>query len=220
MSFLPLRQVEIEISDHASSYSSRVVELWVGVKNDHIIRNPASKVTIHEAILRKHSAFFRDVLDRHWLNNGSGVVHMPDDEPEQVVPYINWLYTKAIAPYTDVEGDYVRLARLYAFGERVEDDGFCDQVMTEITNGMDASHSYPAGPAIEVIYAGTPPGSLARRFVVEVHAVKAQEDWFGGNKDPYPVEFMEDLVKHFVGHRPHMGQLSWHGERARWFKQK
>lgn len=219
VSSLPLRQPEVDIPDQASSYSSRVVALWVGENFDHDIRTPASKVTIHEAILRKHSAFFRDELDRHWLENGSGVVQMPDDEPEDVVTYINWLYTKAIPAYTDEEGDYLRLARLYVFGERVEDDGFCDAVLSEITKGIDVSRSYPAGHCIEVIYSGTPPGSPARGLLVEVHAAKGRKDWFGGDKGPYPVAFLEDLVKHFIDYREPLGHLSWHNDRARWFKQ-
>lgn len=59
-----------------------------------------------------------------------------DASSDIVASYLEWLYSGNIAsighssskPEFDVVEEYVHLAHMYVFGEKIEDDAFCDQV--------------------------------------------------------------------------------------------
>lgn len=160
------------------------------------------------------------MLDKHWKEGGTGVVKMPEDRSDVLIAYINWLYTKVISPFAKGRGDdYARLARLYVLGEKIQDDAFCDQILTVITKSIDTSNRNPGPPSIQIIYSGTPSGSPIRQLLLESYSASASEKWFTEN-GPYNTEFMNDLVKQLVRNRGTGKNQCLHDQRAKWFKQK
>lgn len=160
------------------------------------------------------------MLDKHWKEGGTGVVNMPEDRSDVLIAYVNWLYTNVIPPFTTgPSDDYGRLARLYVFGEKIQDDAFCDQVTTVIAKGFDSFNYRPSPTTTNLIYSGTPAGSPIRQLLLETYSAQSLEDWFDGDC-LYNAEFMNDLAKQFVRDRGQVKTKFWHDQRSKWFKQK
>lgn len=145
---------------------------------------------------------------------------MPEDRSDVLLAYINWLYTSVI-PVLDLshKDGYTQLARYYVLGEKIQDDAFCDQIITAITKGSDSSGYFPGLTAIDIIYSGTPPGSPIRQLLLESYSARGLESWFDG-VGLYNAEFMNDLAKQFVRDRGLVKIKFWHDQRSKWFKQK
>lgn len=106
------------------SISSAPIEVCVG----------KDKVSffVHESVLCKSSKFFDAALKKEWEEGQRRIIHLPDDDPDEVYAYIRWLYWKKLfVKTTDDEGKPVLLpvVRLYVLGERLLDDSFQDCVL-------------------------------------------------------------------------------------------
>lgn len=162
---------------------------------------------------------------------------MPEDTPEVVSAYVDWLYSDKIFPKSDEppvdarthgqESDH--LAKLYVFGEKNQDDAFCDAVITAWTRHLgkkiDGRYYWFPADSIRQLYAGTSSSSPARRFVVQTFVKYGCKAWL--QEDPRfsqvaLLEFLKDVVVEQFGNGsvqvPKEGEIF--DKRREWFKQK
>lgn len=186
-----------------STIDNRIVLLRVG-------DNPPQEFSVHEGVLREHSAFFRAALDKKWREGHSRQIDLPSDESDVVAAFVDWLYFRRIAskPVSPPElpmddGEYHFLAGMYAFGDKVQANGFCDDVISAMAMktddvAEDGTRTFPGHSAIMKLYNGTPPGSPARRFVVDMYAEFGMNQWIPKEPELNHPEFLTDLVYAFL----------------------
>lgn len=185
----------------------RIVTLRVG-------EQPTTRdLSIHEAILIEHSAFFRTALDKKWREGRSRQIDLPFDSGDVVAAFVDWAYFSRIAskPVSPPElpmddGEFLFLAQMYSFGDKVQADAFCDDVMTAMalkTDDIaeDGTRTFPSHSAILTLYNGTPAGSPARRFVVDMYTEFGMEQWVPKETEFNHPEFLTDLVRAFLSEK-------------------
>ncbi|EME76910.1 uncharacterized protein MYCFIDRAFT_200909 [Pseudocercospora fijiensis CIRAD86] len=132
----------------------------------------------------------------------------PDDHVDTVTSYAHWLYHREISDVNfrrdgKLYPDHMFLVSLWLFGDKVQDDKFCDAAICAVLDTMDddryVSLSIPDEAAINKAYDSTPFDSPLRRFFVAVLADHCQEEWFETND--YNAEFVQDLAKELVRRR-------------------
>ncbi|KAK4619511.1 hypothetical protein CLAFUW4_11456 [Fulvia fulva] len=197
---------ELRVVRRESILDNRIVVLKVGSA-------PTKDFTVHEAILREHSHFFRSALDKRWREGRSRIVELPDDDAEVVSAYVDWLYFRKIAskPISPPElpmddGEYQLLAQLYVFGDKVQADAFCDSVLDAMAQktddvATDGTRTFPSHSAIMALYNGTPMGSPGRRFVVDMYAEYGAQSWIPSESEFNHAEFLTDLVRALLDKR-------------------
>ncbi|EME77419.1 uncharacterized protein MYCFIDRAFT_146637 [Pseudocercospora fijiensis CIRAD86] len=193
----------------------RIVTLRVGDTSNGSTRD----FSIHEAILAEYSPYFRAALDEKW-RECSRVMELPFDDIDIVAAYAHWLYFKRVAsklispPKLSMDdGEFLMLARLYCFGEKVQDEAFCDGVITAMTLktydvAEDGTRIFPGHCAVMALYNGTTKNSISRKFMVDMYCEFGMDLWIPEEAELNHPEFLADLVRAFLGGRksivPHM----------------
>ncbi|KAK3082156.1 hypothetical protein LTS18_001996 [Coniosporium uncinatum] len=97
------------------------------------------------------------------------------------------------------ETSYIALAKAYILGETLQDDHFEDTVLDAIVSlFLHPAHTW-APEATPVIYAGTAPGSSARKLVVDFYTYASKPTWFSEHaQQHHPEDFLHDLCLSFV----------------------
>ena len=120
--------------------------------------------------------------------------------------YIDWLYSSVVASILPEPADdecqlareFHALAKLYVFGEKVQDDYFCDATLRAIMALSKKRSACPAPDSAIVIYEGTPEGSPARLLLVHLYQIAANRDmmeWEANKNCLFEVpEFLFDLA--------------------------
>lgn len=169
----------------------------------------ADAFTIHESVLRPRSSFFDAAFNRRWQEGLDGKVHLPEDKPDIVKIYLQYLYSGRIhiATTTTFEGlrppanlpEYLVLAELYVFGEKVQDVDFKNIIIDRFIRRMEEPISivccYPITRTVDVIYKGTLPGSPARRLMVDTHLLRGGSRWITEHVHDHNKEFLMDLSR-------------------------
>jgi hypothetical protein len=206
----------------------RIVTIRVGPEES------ARNFSVHEAILREHSPFFRTALEKKWREGRSRRIDLPHDDGDVVAAYLDWLYFKHIAskpvappqlPMDDGEFDF--LARLYCFAEKAMCDAFADDVIDAMALKTDdvardgtGTRTFPSYSAIMILYTGTPPGSPARRFVCDMYCEFGMSGWIPKENALNHPEFLQDLVRAALGKNPRRSvhKHSNYPRRRKWHK--
>ncbi|KAI9691330.1 MAG: hypothetical protein M1820_009751 [Bogoriella megaspora] len=165
---------------------------------------------IHESYLTKSSEYFRAALRGPWQEQQSRVINFADEDAAVVKLYVQWAYTCKIYirdecfeqgdPCT-YRGDYERLVKAYAFGDKIQDVAFRDTLIDAIialSKTPDAKDFcwLPIKDVVTTVYESTLPGSQLRQLMVDFHAWMGAEDWV--NEDIYG-EFSADLIRALWG---------------------
>lgn len=192
----------------------------------------AREFSVHEAVLRDHSPFFRSALDKRWREGRSRHINLPEDDGDVVAAFLDWSYFKIIAskpvsapalPMDD--GEFDLLARLYCFAEKTHCDAFADDIIDamalktdDVAN--DGTRTFPSYSAIMILYNGTPPGSPARRFVCDMYCEFGISNWIPKESGLNHPEFLQDLVRAALGKNPRRSihKHSNYPRRRKWHK--
>ena len=192
---------------------------------------------VHENTLRQTSAFFKAALEQQrWKEGVSGVIELPsDDELSEVDPavfdaYLQWLYSGKVDYKCDITEktreshnvEFVKLAHMYVLGEKVQDDTFCDAVIdTTIDKIMyhlaDGTRWFATTDPVNIIYGGTPTGSPARRFLVDIYVRYGKSDWVEEERD-VDHEVLLDLARAFLDSRPQPKRDGIRSSSCQWHK--
>lgn len=188
---------------------------------------------LHEDLVTSRSCFFRKALKTYgedgslqWREGEERIVKLPEDEPRVFASYVQLLYLgklpihKALTDIEtkdsnelkkllviNVEQEYMLLARLYVFCEKVQDtkskaaviSAFVEASCKSRANGL---RHYPHTAAISCIYKGTPELDPLRDVLVDFWIFHAHSGWTGPEKvDDYPHEFTYEVMKGLIKER-------------------
>lgn len=149
--------------------------------------------------MQDNSPFFKAALSKKW-NEGTErpcTIELPKDQVDIVAAYVDYLYVDDIKAEKTI---FSWLAHLYCFGEKIQDDGFCDALLLAIRSGAGPGRFSPGIDTVNIIYAGTPKNAPMRRFLVELYAQRATAvSQFPENTCS---EFLRDLVVAMCNVRP------------------
>lgn len=156
-------------------------------------------------MLRKTSKFFDAALKQEWEEGKKRTVCLPDDNPDLVYAYVQWVYAGKVFAKTkddDDEPTFTPLAKQHALGEKLLDDNFQDCVLNEMISLTRENEGYlPVDADITIIYESTGTSSPARRLLVDMFTWGGGTDPIGWVREdgidvwPVPQEFKDDLIK-------------------------
>lgn len=160
----------------------------------------------HEDVIKEKSDFFKAAFDRKWREGQSRELELPEDEPSTVSGYLEWLYSGQVKTKRQQDlslDDRIdqddHLSKMYVFGEKVQDNAFCDAIMHNIARDCDEDCDdgrwVLGDAAIRTLYDGTLGGSPVRRFLVDLHVARGSLDWVNADTSTYHGEFLHDLTK-------------------------
>ncbi|CZT16072.1 uncharacterized protein RCC_01912 [Ramularia collo-cygni] len=217
---------QLRVSRRLDMIDDRIVKIRAGPEGT------AKEFSVHEAILRESSPFFRTALDKKWREGRSRRIDLPQDDGEVVAAFLDWSYFKIIAsrpvsppelPMDDGEFDF--LARLYCFAEKVLVPSFADDVIDAMALktddvAKDGTRTFPSHSAITLLYTGTPSGSPARRFVCDMYCEFGISAWIPKESGLNHPEFLQDLVRAALGDHPRRStnKHSNYPRRRKWHK--
>ncbi|KXS94937.1 hypothetical protein AC578_6133 [Pseudocercospora eumusae] len=204
------------------SYTSKIIMLHAGDGDGD------RTVSIHEDNLCEFSPFFRAALEnKRWKEGREGEVDLPDDHVDTVTAYAHWLYHQEISDATlewddKLEPDHEFLISLWLFGDKVQDDKFCDAVLCKcldaIEDGRLGTHVFPSVDAVRLAYEGTTAASPLRQCLATIFADNCETEWLSR---AYPEDFKHDLLEALIERRGSKDYKSYsQEERSAWMKQK
>ncbi|USW55516.1 Putative BTB/POZ domain-containing protein [Septoria linicola] len=188
----------------------------------------AEALTTHETLLKDHTSFFAAALDAKWKEGQTREIKLPEDDPDAVATYFDFLHTKQGTVYWDEEDDkpnFDLLVRVYVFGEKVQDERFCDVVMSALCQARDTpdqqgARYIPGTSVITDLYDGTPAGSPARRWVVDQYRDAVDAEGFREDLQNYPAEFVQEVAMDLKERHQLATRLSVREQREKWFRLK
>ena len=135
--------------------------------------------------------------------------------------YIQWLYDQQPTDCVDAvdNPDYRQAARLYVFGENIQDTLFQNQVLEDMIRSIDDQQrkKLPDYRAINIIYEGTPTESPARDLLVEAYVQMGTRVPNFRTKDN--LELKNDLLEALLKRRQTEKSLDLWPNRDRWLKE-
>ncbi|KAK4495740.1 hypothetical protein PRZ48_013008 [Zasmidium cellare] len=164
---------------------------------------------VHEDIIKERSQYFRTAFDKKWAEGKAREIEMQEDDPEIVSGYLEFIYRGSIcsAPFSSDSEERNRaiqhLIRLYVFGEKIQDDEFCNSTLRTLVTRCSEKDStgstwYPTGNSVRTLYDGTPTNSPARCFLVDMHLEHGEEEWLGEDAEHHHPEFLFDLARQLM----------------------
>lgn len=201
-------------TDFASSFTGDFVTIVVGGGNGIV----AETFTAHESLLCESSPFFRAALEKQWKESMEKKIYLPEDDPAVLNACLQWLYghmiqfsamnSKPRDEWTtqDASDAHYFLAKCYVFGEKMQQDGFCNDAISAIlhlvdegckgSDGTSKVKIFPSHGAICAIYNGTSRDSPARKMMVHLYTFYGHKGFLSNlpndEKAHYP--FILDLA--------------------------
>ncbi|KAF1835360.1 hypothetical protein BDW02DRAFT_568098 [Decorospora gaudefroyi] len=163
--------------------------------------------TVHQAILRLRSEFFKCATGSVWQqDHDEHMVTLPDDDPEIFRLYINLVYAGRLV--TRGSDEWKKLCRLYVLAEKLQDltarnaiiDGmhaFFSELVSKSALLFDIEGPIPSESSKE-LYEGTPERSQARKLLVDLYAEFGKESWFRASKIVLPYGLIRDVAVRLV----------------------
>lgn len=145
-----------------------------------LVGKQQSQMLVHKGYISAGSEFFKAALKKEWKGGQSRIVKLPEDDPDTVAQYLDFVYNKTLSTNfvtKCVQSTYIALANLYVFGERILNPTIQNTIVdhlisfTAMLNRCNPSHSYYPGPrTVDILYEGTPEGSPVRRLLVDMYS--------------------------------------------------
>lgn len=190
--------------------------------------------TIHAEVLEKQSPFWKSALKKCWEEGAEGKIKLPEDDQDAVSTYLEWIYSSIIETnplrndemsVKELDAEFEHLARVYVFGEKIQDKEFCNRTMDRILNraaGLalfsDIVCCYPTTKAVKIIYDGTPEGSPARELCVWLQSrIGLAENVKSVEEGEHP-DFLRDLTRAMMDVRGRPQHKLHVGRRDTWYK--
>jgi hypothetical protein len=197
--------------DFYCSYTSFVrVVVGQGSKQQNFV--------VHEPVLMNRSLFFKKALSGTWTEAKERLVNLPEDDPSIFQIYVHLLYTNHIAVVSDKKTPHgengvqerLELAKLYMLADKLQDvDTKNKALATFIASclGSPSRHivTLISSGTVQALYNGTPTGSLARKFLVNLYTEKATGETIKAGKEQHmgllPAEFTLELLANTLDKR-------------------
>ena len=173
-------------------------------------------LSVHQGVLCKSSEFFRRMMKPEWTGSRDcpNTIELSNETGDTVSDYVKWLYggivpcilykadkdDKREKVAEEAEKVFVLLAEAYVFGEKILDSKYKNAVVRTVVAAKESSQWSMGPESVDIVYSGTPSGSLLRRFIAESFARLAHDDTAKGVGwmtfiDGYPKEALADAIK-------------------------
>ncbi len=171
---------------------------------------------VADGLLTVSSEFLQTAMKKKWMEGKGRAVDFPEVRPDIFEIYIKWLYRGRVftpskaSKKSDGQADpserFAVCAELYGLGESLLDREFQDCVIDTIISlrreefedeDGNMQRWSPEASTVARFYDLTPPGSPARRLVVELWVIKGEASWVDelNLDDRNQVEFLKDITK-------------------------
>ena len=167
------------------------------------VGSPPAWFRIHASMLCASSDFMRARKKPEWSQGGI-TIKLPDHPSYAFDLYANWLYMRKILTTSDPasleenEKEFATLAAAYTLGEAILDTAFKDTIIDALRAKIRPTPSpyiwHFGGEIIRTIYEGTPEGSMARAFLVNLYTSHASEDDLTSATVEAPKDFYVDVA--------------------------
>lgn len=166
------------------------------VGNEELIR----KFAVHETLLRKDSAFFRDALDGDRLEPTAKIITLPEQSPAAFEVYTGWLYYRKI--YSDGESitaevQFSVLLDAYYLAGFLGDIDFADAIMDAVIDTTITLSRYPC-EVISPAYEKLPRGSPLRQLLLDMWVYDGNSEWWDIYHDVLTPEILNDIVSSLI----------------------
>ncbi|KAK5133028.1 hypothetical protein LTR08_008233 [Meristemomyces frigidus] len=194
-----------------------------------VVGSEAAIIFVHEQTIRARSHFFDAALDKRWKEAMDRRIELPDDKADIVQLYCQYLYSEKIyltptllktdvVEGTEILPEYIKLAELYVFGEKVLDallkNTVMDAFLYRMNEKVENTFYCPCTTVIDTIYQGTMPGSPARQMVLDIHICDGRASWVTLKPEENNKDFLIDLARALLGmartpkvHMPDMSDI-------------
>lgn len=211
-----------ESLDNMARFASRIVKIKVTSGDD------PQTFHVHEAIIRERSQYFRAAFG-DWKEGTVGEITLFDEDPETVSDYLQYIYSGKVdsKPFIncskdDREASMRQLMHLYILGENIQDDEFCNEVISTLAHRCGEEDDqgtswFSVDEAVRLLYDGTHAHSPARRFVVDMHVQNGSESRLECGIDKHHSEFLLDLSRAFMSAKEKRFRCPFE-QRHKWFK--
>ncbi|KAL9049972.1 MAG: hypothetical protein Q9162_006914 [Coniocarpon cinnabarinum] len=166
----------------------------------------------HKDVLTTRSTYFRAMFASPFFETGTGIVDMPEDDPEVVHAYVHFLYHGTIKFQqnggSENIDDWTIPLKMWLFGDKHQDTEFADSVMDAIIYqshdlDQDGNRWFPVQQATKLVYQNTAsPNNPLRRLLVAQHVRHGRIGWYQdcslSDVDP---TFLLDLTMAFFEQR-------------------
>ncbi|CAN9106542.1 unnamed protein product [Alternaria sp. RS040] len=169
-----------------------VVPIQVGCDKTSLLR-------VHTGVLIKSSEMLKNVIKTEWRTDATKPIDMSDVELTIFEAYCGWLYTGKIVRSKE-DDCFSLLAKLYVLGEKLMDTAFKSAIIAAIMRSKIDRKMYPCTRAVQIIYAGTPGSSPARRLMVYFWVFSAGPTWNGLSDliEGTCPDFVNDLARELI----------------------
>ncbi|WEW61965.1 hypothetical protein PRK78_007465 [Emydomyces testavorans] len=167
------------LTDEARKFEGPIVEFHVG--------HPGASPTIfkvHWDIIVSSSMFFMKALQGKRSKAKRRVIRVPNDDPEAIRLYLNWLYSGSIFSKTEDDGleddegiqtEYSLLAKGIVLSNKFQDVNFHDAIVDALVDRAASKTTSkcvrPKGDVIWYIYDNTSPNAEIRQLLVKIYCI-------------------------------------------------
>lgn len=161
-----------------------------------------NKITVHRGVLEQ-SAWFKNALDGPFEEAKTGVIRMPEDDPDVVAVFVHWLYTKTVLrregrEWIEADKGYFDLARAYILGDKIAYDEHMDAVLSSIID-LEAKTVWSSCglSVLKTVYRSIPSTSsplkyyLVDEYLIQRHAKRTTFS----KLENIPKEFLIDVMR-------------------------
>lgn len=167
---------------------------------------------VQETLLCQHSLFFKEALSKDWKEKVERVVDLPEDKSAVFAIYVEFLYSGNLAVIPDgldptdaARLEQLRLCEIYVLAEKLLDMETRNRAIQGLLYSAKQVRPgnrtiCPGFGAIEIIYDGTLPGSMARKLFVDYYTYRGMGSWVINHKG-WPEDFLVDLATNLMDKR-------------------
>lgn len=132
-------------------------------------------------------------MNEEWKQYGDRVIRLPDYDSKIFSIYCHWLHNgdkTLLVGGEDIEAQHIDLAEAYVLGIRLVDLKFQNKLIDSIAV---LGRHWTSWWAISYLYMNTVPGDPVRRLLVDMCAIKCEENRIPHLANFVPFEFRDDL---------------------------
>ena len=157
---------------------------------------------IHKELISYYSVFFRSCTNGHWLESGTGVVNLPDDDVELFKIFVQWLYTQLIVLNDKQKNHYRVIIDLFILVNKLQCSELQNATLDFLYRRFSETNTLYPPTDIYYVWENTTNNSSLRRYLVDLYVYDSQIDHVVESQEHYPSEFMKEVLKGFVKRVP------------------
>lgn len=137
------------------------------------------RFTVHKDIICTKPKFFTAACRKSWPEGRVKVVRLPEVEPTTFQLYLDWVYSDNIATESNgLPESHKPLVKLYLLGNYLGDMQCRNETMkVPCAHHQDLGSLVPSEKSAHLVWENTTPGSLLRKWLVDIYVWRASSDF-------------------------------------------